>query len=60
MAKKINERDFERVELTPRQQCDMQRLIDISRSESSTEEEADDARGMLVGYLNSAMNRGRS
>lgn len=60
MAKRFNERDFERVELTPRQQRDMQGLIDTFRAEASTDEERDDASGVLVGYLNSAMNRGRS
>jgi hypothetical protein len=60
MAGKFNERDFERVELTPRQQRDMQKLIDTYRAENSTDDERDDAAGILVGYVNSAMRRGRS
>jgi hypothetical protein len=60
MARRDKGDDCERVELTPRQQRDMQKLIDTFRSEKSTDEQRDDASGMLVGYLNSAMNRCKS
>lgn len=52
--------DTRRVELTPRQIRDMEQLITTARAEKSTEQERDDAAGMLVGYVGSAIQRGKS
>lgn len=57
MAKRNDTDDTRRVELTPRQIRDMERLIGTVRAEKSTDRERDDAAGMLVGYLGSALSR---
>lgn len=52
--------DARRVELTPRQIRDLKGYIDTFRSEKATDAEAADAAGMAMGYLNSAIQRGKS
>lgn len=49
--------DNRRVELTPRQIRDMERLIDTARSEGATEEERAGADAQLRGYVRSALNK---
>lgn len=49
--------DNRRVELTPRQIKDLERYQETFRSESSTEQEREEAAGRTMGYLRSALNK---
>lgn len=49
--------DTRRVELTPRQIRDLEKLQETWRSEGSTDEQRDDAAGITMGYIRSALFR---
>lgn len=55
----MGRRDSGRVELSARQVRDIEKYIKTVRSESSTDEEASDAAGTMVGYVRSALDRQR-
>lgn len=51
------EDDTRRVELTPRQIADLERLTGEALDPNGTDQSRDDAAGMTVGYIRSAMHR---